>query len=133
MRLHPGELFYGSGEVAVKAHHTFASSQAPRLGLFQSDGQRDGSQVARDPMDDQQKVVEDKVQLDGGGKGVQDVGKCLKEATSSMSLAEMRVSELAREEAEARFESEDAQALHLEAQTKVQSVHRDFTGVDICS
>lgn len=97
-----------------------ASSQAPRLGLFQSDGQRDGPQATRDLVGDQREAEKDKEKLDGEGEGgVQDVGICLKEATSSMSLAEMRVAELAREAAEARFDSEDAQARHLEAQTKV--------------
>lgn len=125
MRLHSGELFYASGEVTVKAPQMFASSQAPRLGLFQSYEQRDGSQVALDLADGQQEVVKDKAQLDGEGAGVQDVGISLKEATSSMSLAEMRIAELTREAAEARFDSEDAQARHLEAQTKVYRPHRD--------
>lgn len=76
-------------------------------------------------MDDQQEAVEDKEQLDSeGGGSVQDVGIRLKEATSSVSLAEMRVAELAREAAEARFDSEDAQARHLEAQTKVHCTPR---------
>lgn len=109
----------------MKAPHVSASSQAPRLGLFQTNGRRDASQVTPDLVDDQQEVVKDNVQLDGkGGEGVQDVGICLKEATSAMSLTEMKVAELAREAAEARFDSEDAQARHLEAQTKVQGTPR---------
>lgn len=102
----------------MKAPHTSASSQAPRLGLLQTDTQRDGAQVqqALNPVDDQPETVTDKAHVKGEERGAQDVGKRLKEA---MAAAERRVSELTREAAEARFDSEDAQARHLEAQTKV--------------
>lgn len=110
----------------MKAPHQPASSQAPRLGLFQTDTQRDGSQIqqALDPVDDQPAVVTDTLRLGGEGGGTHDVGKSLKEATLALAAAEKKISELALEAAEARFDNEDAQGRHLDAKIEV---HGDAT------
>lgn len=48
-----------------------------------------------------------------------DIELRLKGALESLSIAETKMAELAREEAQARFDCEDAQIRHATAKTKV--------------
>lgn len=119
-----GELFYASGEVAVKAPHAPASSHAPRLALRSACQPGDGG-GSRPPPPRQrastQQQQEGARESDGGADvdvGV-DIEVRLKGALESLSVAETRMAELAREAIQARFEFEDEQAVLATANTKV--------------
>lgn len=107
-----GELFYASGEVAVKAPQVSTSSHAPRLGVVQSGQPRGGSQVPTQPQVYTQ-------QQGGPEESNHEVELRLKAALESLSAAETKMAELAREEAQARFDCEDAQIRHATVKTKV--------------
>lgn len=122
LRLVPGfagELFYASGEVAVKpAHMSSSAPDAPRLGVLQAGLQEGGSSVpiqsgSLSPQQGEKQDTRLKVE------NIEDVERLLKEANASLALAETRMAELAREGAQARFDCEDAQARYSTDQTKV--------------
>lgn len=112
-----GELFYASGEVAVKpAHVSSSASHAPRLGVLQPGSQEEGFSVPSGPLAPQQG---DRQDIRFKVEKVEDVERLLKEANASLALAETRMAELAREGAQARFDGEDAQVRYSTDQKKV--------------
>lgn len=114
-----GELFYASGEVAVKAAHMSSSaSHAPRLGVLQPGPQEEGSSVPINggPLAPQQG---DRQDIRFKVEKVEDVERLLKEANASLASTETQMAELAREGAQARFDCEDAQVRYSTDQTKV--------------
>lgn len=121
-----GELFYASGEVAVKAPHASASSHAPRLAL--QGARQPGSAGSQPPpppprwqqasSQRQQQRRQEGARESGEHESV-DVEVQLKEAMESLSVAEAKVAELAREATQARFELEDEQVAFATAETKV--------------
>eukprot|EP00903_Cladosiphon_okamuranus_P005634 g5600.t1 len=114
-----GELFYASGEVAVKAPRASASSHTPRLGL----------QGARQ-LDNQQ---QESVRGSGGQEDVDvgvDVEAQLTGALESLSVAQARMAELAREAIQARFELEDKQVELATAKTKAKECRRETSRME---
>lgn len=112
----------------MKAPHTSASSYAaPRLAL-QSAGQPGSGGGSRPPPRQQActRQQEEGARKSGGHEDVDvdvdvvDVEVRLKGALESLSVAETRMAELAREATEARFEFEDAQVVLATAKAKVK-------------
>lgn len=96
----------------MKAPQASTSSCAPRLGVVQGGQPRGGFQgLARQQVGTHQQV--------GPQESRHDVELRLKGALESLSAAETSIAELAREEAQARFDCEDAQVRHTMVQTKV--------------
>ncbi|CAN0062836.1 unnamed protein product [Ectocarpus fasciculatus] len=121
-----GELFYASGEVAVKTPHTSTSSYTPRLGVLR------GGQTQPQPQQQPQGVgSQSSIQQQAGTKeSAHEVEVRLKRALEALSGAEARVAELARETAQARFDCEDAQARHATAQNSAKEGLRKVLGAD---
>ncbi|CAM9221599.1 unnamed protein product [Ectocarpus sp. 8 AP-2014] len=121
-----GELFYASGEVAVKAPHMSTSSYTPRLGVLR--GGETQPQPQRQPhrVESQGPIQ----QQAGTEESAHEVEVRLKRALESLSGAETRAAELARETAQARFDCEDAQARHATAQNSAKECLRKVLGAD---
>jgi len=132
-----GELFYASGEVAVKAPHASASSHAPLLALWGARPPGSGSsqppplqppgQQASTRQQHQQHQQQEGVRESARHEDVDvDIEVQLKEATESLSVRGARVAELAREATQARFELEDEQVALATAKTKVGTRVREM-------
>eukprot|EP00752_Nemacystus_decipiens_P016359 g14628.t2 len=130
-----GELFYAGGEVAVKAPNAFAASRAPRLAV--QGGRRLGSGGYQQPPPPLAAAARKHAKENGGrddedvGVGVDvDVEVELKEAMKSLSVAETRMAELAREATEARFECEDEQVALATAKNKAKECRREMSRIE---
>ncbi|CAM9383158.1 unnamed protein product [Ectocarpus sp. 12 AP-2014] len=121
-----GELFYASGEVAVKAPRTSTSSYTPRLGVLR------GGQNQPQPQQQPQGVgSQGPIQQQAGTEeSAHEVEVPLKRALESLSGAEARAAELARETAQARFDCEDAQARHATTQNSAKECLRKVLVAD---
>lgn len=102
----------------MKAPQASNAYNAPRLGVVQSGQTCGGSQNRRRQQADTQQV--------GPEESRQDVELRLKRALESLSEAEMRMAELAREEAQARFDCEDAQVRYIAVTTKVLTPSKSY-------
>lgn len=126
-----GELFFASGEVVVKPPQASASSQAPRLGIFQHGGEGGNSHVlVNGPIGTQQ--IDDmkrQVSSENEGGNIDDIESRLKDARASISASEIKLAKLARELAQSQFDCEDAQLQHFTTQKKVRGVHLKVVGV----
>ncbi len=89
------------------------SSYTPRLGVVRGSSRGPAQQLAGTQQQQQQQQA-------GARERHEDVEACLKGALESLSAAEKRLAELAREATQTRFELEDAQVRHATAQTKVE-------------
>ncbi|CAM9206635.1 unnamed protein product, partial [Hapterophycus canaliculatus] len=115
-----GELFFASGEVAVKGPK--GSFHAPRLRVA-----RDGQQQHQRQQGDGSPPLAHQQQVNERG---QDIELRLKETLGSLSTAETRLDELARKATRARFDYEDAQVRHATAQTTAKEYHREMLRMD---
>ncbi|CAM9130156.1 unnamed protein product, partial [Ectocarpus sp. 12 AP-2014] len=121
-----GELFYASGEVAVKAPHTSTSSYTPRLGVLRGGKNQPQPQQQPQGVGSQGPIQ----QQAGTEESAHEVEVPLKRALESLSGAEARAAELARETAQARFDCEDAQARHATTQNSAKECLRKVLVAD---
>lgn len=134
-----GELFYASGEVAVKPSQAPSPSaqQTPQLGLFRTGPGQTGESSAvhgdfpqtYGELDHFQQPQARDANCSAKGQGesgegevndVKHIERLLEQATATLSTMEVRMAELARDRAQARFDLEDAQVRHAAAQAQVK-------------
>lgn len=116
---HAGELFFATGEVAVKAPRT--STHIPRLrvaggGQRQQQHQQGGGSP---PTAQQQQVHESRHEIE----------LRLKRMLESLSTAETRLAELVRQAARARFDCEDADVRYATAIAKVRLLSKSRAAI----
>lgn len=111
-----GELFYSSGEVAVKPQQSLTShaSQAPRLGVVEGDRQGKGPQLPYEPLGSQE---EHGMQDDEYGNA--DFERHLKGARASLSDVQRKMGDLSRNKAQTQFDLEDVHVRHSTAHMRV--------------
>ncbi|CAM9141448.1 unnamed protein product [Scytosiphon promiscuus] len=115
-----GELFFASGEVAVKAPGT--PIHTPRLKVAKNGEQQRERQ--------QDRGSAPSAQQEQAHESEHDMELRLEGALESLSTAETRLAELASSSAQARFECEDAHTRHDKARTKAEEYEREMVKIN---